>query len=158
MTSHPERGSTGETRKAQEKPTRGKPPRLVAGAFVAVFALSVGTVIYTGLMVEAPRTELSAGLPVVGMSVAQPRVVNLVFTSAVPLDDVTLLVILPAGIELSGYPGQSQMEWRTELAEGKNVLPLELVAHTAGGGQLAARLAHGEQAKLFRVHLEVGAE
>jgi len=130
-------------------------PRLVAGVFVAVFALSVGTVIFTGLSVQAPRTELAAGLPVVGLRVEEPQVVNLVFRSARERQDVMLLVTLPESVELAGYPGQERVEWRTELQPGRNLLPLELTAHGSGGGQLAARISLGEQSKLFRVHLDV---
>lgn len=158
MTSYPEKEPDSRAAAHSQDSGRGKPPRLVATAFVLVFSLSVATVIFTGLMVEAPRTELAAGLPVVGMAVGEPHTVNLVFTSGSALEDVTLLLTLPDGVELSGHRGETQMAWRTRLGQGRNLLPLELVANAAGGGQLSARLSHGEQAKLFRVHLNVVAE
>jgi hypothetical protein len=135
--------------------SKRKFPRLAAAGFVAAFAASVLTVIYTGLLVEAPRTELVAGLPTVTMSLEQSQVVNLVFASAIELDGVTLLVDLPRGIELAGYAGQSRVEWSTNMSAGRNILPLELVAHSTTGGQLIAQLGHGDQSKVFRVHLDI---
>ncbi len=129
--------------------------RVVAAAFVATLMLSVVTVIMTGLSVKAPQTQIVAALPSVTMSIEAPRVVNLVFEAHMPLDDVSLLMTLPRGVELVGYPGRSQIEWRTSLVAGKNVVPLELVAVDGMGGQLVAQLGHGELRKVFRVHLDV---
>jgi anti-sigma factor RsiW len=133
------------------------PGRIVAIAFVASLMLSVVTVILTGLSVKAPRTQLSAALPTVTMQLEQPRTVNLVFDARAPLDDVTLLVTVPRGVEIDGYPGRTQLEWRTSLEPGKNVLPLDLVARSGTGGQLVAQLGHGESRKIFRVHLDLRA-
>jgi len=144
-----------------ERASRGRKSisagRMVAAAFVATLLLSVVTVILTGLNVGAPRTELAAGLPSVSMRVAEPRVINLVFDARQPLDEVTVLMTLPRGVELDGYPGQTQIEWKTSLAAGKNVLPLALVVRDGMGGQLVAQLGHGELRKVFRVHLDVSA-
>ena len=131
--------------------------RVVAIGFVATLMLSVVTVILTGLSVQAPRTQISAALPTVSMRLDEPRIVNLVFDTRIPLDDVTLLVTVPRGIEIEGYAGQSQVEWRTSLEPGKNLLPLGLVAHEGSGGQLVAQLGHGDSRKIFRVHLDLGA-
>ena len=78
---------SGESR----QPARGA-PRLVAFAFVAAFALTVLTVIYTGLLVEAPHTRISAGLPTVAMTAGQRRDINLVFTAKTDVADAVLLV------------------------------------------------------------------
>ena len=39
---------------------RVRPPRLIAAGFVAAFAASIATMIYTGLLVNAPRQEIEA--------------------------------------------------------------------------------------------------
>lgn len=135
--------------------SRRRPPRLIAAGFIAAFAASVLTVIYTGLLVEAPRTEIAAGLPMVSMTVDAPRTVNLVFASALALDDVSLLIDLPEGVELAGYEGQSQVRWRTMLESGRNVLPLELIAREPVRGELVAQLGHGDRRKVFRVFVSV---
>jgi hypothetical protein len=142
------------------EPTSAPPrsPRLVAWTFVAAFAASVVTVIYTGLLVKAPRTEISAALPVVEMAANEDRTVNLVFTSTEPVAEASLSVELPPGIELLGYPGQSQVRWSTRLDAGNNILPVTLVARGPVTGQIVARLRQGEQEKVFRVHIDARAQ
>jgi anti-sigma factor RsiW len=151
--------SDGFVQRALERahtPKRRRAPGLVAAGFLIAFAASVFTVIYTGLMVEAPNTELSAALPSVSMVVEERRVVNLVFASSSALDEVSLRIDLPAGVELAGYEGRSRVDWRTRLVAGRNVLPLELIATEPTEGQLIARLGHGESSKIFRVFVVAG--
>lgn len=132
-----------------------RPPRIVAGGFVAAFAASILTLIYTGLMVGPPKRDSVDPLPLVQMTLDERRTVNLVFAADMPLEDVTLRVALPPGVELLGYEGLRQVRWRTRLQAGKNVLPLDLVATDTIGGRLIARLAHGDSEKVFRVDLAV---
>ena len=120
---------TGESERA---PRRA--PRLVAGTFVAAFAATVLTVIYTGLLVEAPRTRISAGLPTVAMTAGERRDVNLVFTAKTDIVDAALLIELPTGIELVGHAGERSVRWRTRLAPGNNIVPLTLVAPAPAHG------------------------
>ena len=138
---------------SQHAPRRA--PRLVAGVFVAAFGATVLTVIYTGLLVEAPRTRISAGLPTVAMTAGERRDVNLVFTAKTGIADATLLIELPAGIELVGHAGERSVRWRTRLAPGNNIVPLSLVAPVPGTAQVIARLSHGDSEKVFRIHLNV---
>lgn len=132
-----------------------RPPRIVAAGFVAAFALSVLTLIYTGLMVGPPRRDAADPLPLVKMTLDERRTINLVFATDMPLDDVTLRIALPRGVELEGYEGQREVRWSTQLQEGKNLLPLELVATDTIGGRLTARLTHGGREKVFRIDLTV---
>jgi hypothetical protein len=128
---------------------------LVALAFVAAFGLSVLTVIYTGLLVEAPRTRISAGLPTVTMSAGQRRDVNLVFSAQTGIAEAALLIELPRGVELEGHAGEQRIEWRTRIAPGNNIVPLTLVAPAPATGQIIARLRAGESEKVFRIHVLV---
>ena len=80
---------------------------------------------------------------------------NLVFASAATLDSATLTVSLPDGIEIDGFPGQREITWQTSLNEGKNLLPLTLVALTPVGGELLARLEHEDRDRTFRLRVNV---
>jgi predicted anti-sigma-YlaC factor YlaD len=51
-----------------------RPPRIVATAFVAAFALSILTLIYTGLMVGPPRRDTVEPPPVVEMTLDEVEV------------------------------------------------------------------------------------
>jgi hypothetical protein len=66
-----------------------------------------------------------------------------------------LTVTLPDGIELAGFPGQREITWETSLVEGKNYLPLELIALTPVGGEVLARLEHDNRDRTFRLRIEV---
>lgn len=149
MNSGPSRAS-----RADDTAPPRRPPRLVAGLFVAAFAASILTVIYTGLLVEAPRTRIAAGLPAVQLEAGGEREVNVVFTSSAAVDDVSLQLALPEGIELLGHEGERTVRFTTRLEEGNNILPLTLVAAEPAAGQLVARLRHGGDEHVFRIRID----
>ena len=102
---------------------------------------------------DLPATE--SAIPGVTVALEEPRTVNLVFASASALDTATLTVSLPAGVELDGFPGQREITWETSLNEGKNLLPLTLVALTPAGGELLATLEHEDRNRTFRLQIDV---
>jgi hypothetical protein len=130
--------------------------RISAYAFLGAFGLTILTVIYTGLEVRSPSARRAPDVQRVTLAPAEPRVVNLLFTSRTPFAAVRFTVDLPAGVELSGRAGVRRVTWSAPLAAGNNLLPLELVARPGGGGQLAARLQHGGAQKTFVVDIAVG--
>ena len=121
-------------------------------------AVAAGLVLWLigGLFLTAPNLPtLDASIPGIAMTIEEPRTVNLVFASAAALDSATLTVTLPEGIELAGFPGQREIAWQTSLVEGKNLLPLELVALTPAGGEVLARLEHNNRSRTFRLRVDV---
>lgn len=141
---------------AQEGRRRQKRRWLMTGfgsAVAAGLAIFVVALTLTGTP-QAPG--VSSSIPGVTIALAEPRTVNLVFSSAETLDTATLTVTLPAGVELEGFPGQSEVTWETSLAEGRNLLPLKLIAVTPVGGELLARLQHDDRDRTFRLQVNVG--
>ena len=121
-------------------------------------AVTAGLVLWLigGLFLTAPNLPThDASIPGIAMTLEEPRTVNLVFASAVALDSATLTVTLPEGIELAGFPGRREIAWQTSLVEGKNLLPLELVALTPAGGEVLARLEHNNRNRTFRLRVDV---
>jgi hypothetical protein len=121
-------------------------------------AVAAGLVLWLigGFFLTAPQTnQPAADIPGVVMTLAEPQTVNLVFASKTNLDAATLTVTLPDGIELAGFPGQREIAWQTSLVEGKNLLPLELIALTPVGGEVLARLEHDNRKRTFRLRIEV---
>jgi len=118
-------------------------------ATVAVWV--VGSMLFGSPDLPAPE----ATIPGVTIALEEPRTVNLLFASATPLDSATLTVSLPAGIELEGFPGQHEITWETSLMQGKNVLPLTLVALTPAGGEILASLEHDNRNRTFRLRVDV---
>lgn len=131
--------------------------RWIMTGFGAAIAASIAAWVIGGMLLNEPQLpDAGAAIPGVTIALAEPRTVNLVFASATALDSATLTVTLPDGIELDGFPGQREITWETSLSEGKNLLPLTLVAVTPTGGELLARLEHDDRDRTFRLQVEVG--
>ncbi len=125
--------------------------RAAIGGFVAACAASVLTIALMGPFAPAPTGGAAQALPFVAMTVDQPQTVNLVFASNSALENVSLRIELPEGVELAGYAGRREVVWRTSMLAGKNVLPLELVAEGSASGEIVARLQHGDTEQIFRI-------
>ncbi|MEJ2128004.1 MAG: hypothetical protein P8X81_04065 [Woeseiaceae bacterium] len=124
--------------------------------FGAAIAATIAAWLIGGMLLNDPQLPApEAAIPGVTIALAEPRTVNLVFASATALDSATLTVSLPDGIELDGFPGQREITWQTSLQEGKNLLPLTLVALTPAGGELLAHLEHEDRDRTFRLRVDV---
>jgi len=120
------------------------------GAVAALFmAWVVSGVFFTAADIDEPA------IPSVTMALEIPQTFNLVFSSATPLSGATMTVSLPEGIEVDGFAGRREITWRTSLKEGKNILPLTLVATSPFGGELLATLHHENDDKTFRLQVTV---
>jgi hypothetical protein len=144
--------STETSAAARRKPTLAQ--RAVAFAFLGAFALTMLTVVLTGLNVQSPRARAPAN-PAVTLVRGEPRTVYLVFAARSAVADVELTVALPPGVELAGRPGERRVVLRTQLARGDNALPLALVARDGPGGALGVRLESGEGQKTFVLDVAV---
>jgi hypothetical protein len=127
-------------------------PQLVAASLAAIVA--VGILVATSVYRTAP---VEGGVASLGQAIQiapdHGRTVNLVFASENALDDVALIIELPMGVELRGYPGLAEVRWNTRLSAGKNILPLELLASDTAQGQLIARLRHKDKETVFRIDI-----
>jgi ferric-dicitrate binding protein FerR (iron transport regulator) len=120
-----------------------------SGIGSAVAAGLAAWVVFAFLL--GPATEP----PIAGvtLAVAEPQTVNLMFSSELALDNATLTIILPPGVELDRFPGQREVSWTTSLAAGKNLLPLQIRA--TGEGEILARLSHEDRSRTFKLHIDV---
>jgi hypothetical protein len=130
--------------------------RWIYSGFGAAVAAGLAAWVAIGLLWNVPNPGTpEAHIPGVTIALEQPRTVNLVFSSATPLDDASLTVNLPDGVELAGFPGQRVITWETSLKAGRNLLPLTLIAVSPAGGQLLARLEHDHRDRSFRLQIAV---
>ena len=142
--------------RATHEGSRRQRNRWVMTGFGSAVAAGLALWLIGGFFLTTPQTNGPvADIPGVVMTLAEPRTVNLVFASKSNLDAATLTVTLPDGIELAGFPGQREIAWQTSLVEGKNLLPLELIALTPAGGEVLARLEHDNRRRIFRLRIEV---
>ena len=131
--------------------------RAVAFTFLGAFGLTILTAVLTGLWVRSPAARRAPEPVAVTLAVGEARTIDLPFELPTPVESAELIVDLPAGVELRDRPGLRRVEWQTRLAAGRNQLPLELIARSAPGGQLAARLRYGDSYKTVVVDIAVSA-
>jgi hypothetical protein len=142
--------------RAVHKGSRRQRNRWLLAGFGSAMAAGLAIfVIMTMFMTTPQLPEAEPSIPGVTIAMEQERTVRLVFSSAEALESATLTVSLPDGIELAGFPGQREITWETSLKEGKNLLPLTLIALTPAGGELLARLEHKDRNRTFRLRVDV---
>ena len=136
--------------------TKRQRSRWMLTGFGAAVAAGFAVLVISGLLMKSPVVPtVEPTVADVTMALEEPRTVNLVFASATALEAATLTVSLPEGVELNGFPEQREITWETSLAEGRNVLPLTLIALTPAGGELLAVLEHGDRDREFRLNLDI---
>lgn len=91
----------------------------------------------------------------VTITLNQARTVQLAFNAEHELEEATLSIELPDGVDLEGFPGQREVRWRTNLARGANLLSLPLIARSPAGGTLLARVEYGNRRTQLVIPLHV---
>ena len=142
--------------RAVHKGSRRQRSRWMLAGFGSAIAAGLAIWAIAAMLMTTPQLpDAEPTIPGVTIAMAEEQTVRLVFASATALDSATLTVSLPDGIELAGFPGQREVTWETSLQEGKNLLPLTLVALTPAGGELLARLEHKDRNRTFRLRVDV---
>jgi anti-sigma factor RsiW len=128
--------------------------RWVITGFGGAVAAAMALWIVSGVFFSTPEFSEPA-VPSVTMTLEQPQTLNLVFASAETLENATMTVFLPEGVEVRGFSGQREITWMTSLDKGRNILPLTLIATSPAGGELLATLRHENDDKTFRLRVSV---
>ncbi|MBT5221168.1 MAG: zf-HC2 domain-containing protein [Woeseia sp.] len=140
--------------KAAQSGLRKQRNRWVMTGFSGAIAATLMIWMVSSVFFAAPQMDQPT-VPSVTMALEAPQTFNLVFSSSEALTDASMTVTLPAGIELDGFAGQREITWMTSLKEGRNILPLTLVATSSFGGELLATLQHADDNKIFRLQVSV---
>ena len=141
--------------RATHEGTRRQRNRWLMTGFGGALAAGLALWLIGGFFLTTPNLPATdPNIPGITMTLEEPRTVNFMFASKTALDSATLTVILPEGIELAGFPGQREIAWETSLKEGKNYLPLELIAVSPVSGDVLARLEHDNRDRTFRLRVE----
>lgn len=141
--------------RATHEGSRRQRNRWVATGFGGAIAAGLAIWMFGAMFLASPdMPTVDPQIPGITLALEQPRTVNFVFSSAESLDSAMLTVSLPAGLELQGFPGETEITWETSLNAGKNYLPLTLVAVTPAHGELLARLEHDDRNRTFRLRVD----
>lgn len=142
--------------RATHEGTRRQRNRWLMTGFGGALAAGLALWLIGGFFLTTPNLPATdPEIPGITMTLEEPRTVNFVFASKTALDSARLTVILPEGLELAGFPGRREIAWETSLKEGKNYLPLELIATSPVRGEVLARLEHDNRDRTFRLRVEV---
>lgn len=125
-------------------------------AFVAGF----GGAMAAGIMVLIAATFFfnpvsQQQVPNIALTMHQSKKVKMVFNVPEMVAEATFSMKLPAHVEIAGNTGLHQIEWKTALKKGKNLLSLPIVATAAKSGELIAEIRYGDQIKTFRLKLDI---
>lgn len=126
---------------------------LLGAALAASIAVGVGIGAWLG-----QRTAPSDGARAVTLAQGVVSPVRLMFRAPRDLQGVEIHLQLPAGVEVAGRPGRSELRWRTDLAMGGNLLELPLVIQGGEGGVVTASLGLGQDRRQFTVLVKKGKE
>lgn len=143
-----------EQARQQQPDDASRPPRL-AVLHRRVLAAAAVVLVSAGVLLSTHTWFPSTSPPVVSITLETPTPVNIVFSTMEDLKGARVSLQLPDGVELDGYSGRQMLAWTTDLRKGKNVLRLPLVAYGAPTEDLVATVAHGDDAKTFRLTVRV---
>lgn len=146
----------GLEERAFSKLPRQQPVKVHRNAFVAGFsgAIAAGLMIMiAATMFFNPATEQP--VPDITLSLHQSKKINMVFDVPEMVAEATFSMKVPAHIDIAGKTGLHQIEWKTALKKGKNLLSLPIVAKMAESGELVAEIRYGDQVKTFRMKLNI---
>jgi len=132
------------------------PRRGIALWFGAGFATAMVALLGLWLVLAMPALDTGKNVAMVSLHVTpqQVRKVDLLFNSPVHIQQATLRIELPAGVELAGYANRRVLQWRTELKPGSNRLTLPLTATgSSHGGVLTATLSQNGKHRVFRLRI-----
>jgi len=100
----------------------------------------------------------AGGPPVALLEPGQVQSVRLMFTSPRAMTGVTVHLQLPAGVELAGFAGRSELRWQVDLQAGANALELPMIMQGLKGGVMTANFSHGQDRRQFTVLVRVRPE
>jgi len=126
-------------------------------SFVAGFggAMAAGIVLFIAAALFLNPVTQQQAIPNIQLTLHEAKKVNMVFDVPEMVADATFSMQVPEHIDIAGRKGLHQIEWKTALKKGKNLLSLPIVAQSAKGGELVAKIKYGDQEKVFRLVLDI---
>lgn len=99
----------------------------------------------------------TAGYRVQGQVLVVPAgsvtTVHIALDSVRSLQNVAFVVKVPEGMQLQGHPGAQQVAWNGELAQGRNVLNLDLLAAPGTAGILEADVHYANHTSTLKLRV-----
>ena len=119
-----------------------------SGAIAAGVVLMIAAALFFNPAVQTPVANITLALH-------QSKKVKMVFDVPEAVAEATFSMRLPEHVEIAGSRGLHQIEWKTALKKGKNLLSLPIVANAVEAGELIAEIKYADQIKTFRMKLDI---
>jgi hypothetical protein len=117
-------------------------------------ALAAGVVLAILVLAPFEGGVVPEATPQLEMALNEVRDINISLDTKEALVDAEIHVTLRGAVGLSGYPGQRQLQWHTNLDAGPNQLTLPIVAVGTEGGQVMVEVVHGGKRRTFLVDVQ----
>jgi len=88
------------------------------------------------------------------IALTETRDVNVAIDSPTDLQDAQIRVVLTGAVALTGFEGQSEIRWSTNLDRGVNMLSLPVTMQGLNGGRLLVEVDYEDHHEIFVVDLE----
>lgn len=120
-------------------------------------AMAASVIAWLVLVLPADQMQDIEALQLAGVSISLnvEKTVRVSFESVSELEDATLIVQVPPGVEISGYDSKTEIKWTTDVSRGVNILALPIVVRSGMGGTILARLEHSGKSKTFQFNVDV---
>lgn len=122
--------------------------------FAAVAAM-VCLVVLGSLKLSPLATHDTPQSTGIRLSLHESKEMVLLVQAAENLHGATISIDLPPQLMLASNPGLRHFSWQADVKEGKNLIPLPLVATAPGKVTVTARIEHDRQTKIMRVQVEI---
>jgi hypothetical protein len=129
--------------------SRSRIGRYAVAASIAVLGVAIG--LFVGMNV-GPRMQETVAR--VAMVANEGKTVRLLIDSAAAHDVATVTVELADNLELTGFPNEHRIEWQTQLAAGRNLLPLPLTLLNPTDTEFRVGLRYGSVRQDIRVSVK----
>jgi anti-sigma factor RsiW len=145
--------SAATRRSASERPRAN---RFWLGMGLGAAIATAAAIAVVALLPFTPVADPIA-TPTLTLALNQPQSVNISLNTPEALLDAEIHVLLSGAVGLGGYPGQRELQWRTNLDAGINQLSLPVVATGAEGGQVLVEVIHAGKRRTFLVDVQARA-
>ena len=136
-------------------PVRGNIYRRLAPFLSAAIAACLIVWITSGPQLSGDHRIKTAQVPEVLIKINEQKIVNVVVNAPRDLHNAQVTIQLPQQVEMVGFPGSNEIEWKTDLRKGKNLLSLPLVAKSLGNVELVTRINHENKSKLLKLEMKI---
>ena len=120
------------------------------------FGAAIGAAAAVLITLFALRPDQAAmPTPEITLAFNESRTIDVMIDSERTLEDATISISAIGAIELAGLDDAHQLQFRTRLDQGRNMLSLPVIARASGPAQVVATIEHAGRSRRIAVNVVV---